>query len=77
MGKTPAGNQMEFWEKYESDSIDMHIKYAEKYSNQRTQVVGCRIPTDIWHLFEVKCINNQQTMSNVMRSAIETYIRNN
>lgn len=69
--------QLEFWENYEAESVKMHLDIAGKFKPNETQMVGCRVPKWVWHLFEVKCINNEQTMSEVMRSAIQDYIRRN
>ena len=40
----------------------------------KTQVIGVRVPVTDWHTFEIKCLENQLTMSDVLRQAINNFL---
>jgi hypothetical protein len=55
------------------------IKEKQKPINQsakpKTQVVGVRLPVSDWHRLEIKCIENNKTMSEIIRGGINTYLK--
>jgi hypothetical protein len=41
----------------------------------KSQVIGVRISVPVWHEFEMRCIENNSTMSNVLRLAVDKFIQ--
>lgn len=47
----------------------------EKQTKRKfSQVIGCRVTPEQWMQFERKCIENQQTMTDVMRKAVLNFL---
>jgi hypothetical protein len=40
-----------------------------------TQIVGVRIPVNQWNSFEIRCLENELTMSQVLRDAINNFLK--
>jgi len=41
---------------------------------QKSQVIGVRLPINLWNEFEIKCIEDNLSMSDVLRSAVKMYM---
>jgi len=39
-----------------------------------THIIGCRVPIETWNRFEIKCLEDDKTMSSILRDAINSYL---
>jgi hypothetical protein len=44
---------------------------------KKEQIISCRLPYQVYDDFEIKCIESDTTMSNILRSAILDFIKKN
>jgi hypothetical protein len=45
--------------------------------HKKTQVIGCRIPFEQYQEYEIRCIEMQIEMSEVLRKAVNEFMRTN
>lgn len=41
----------------------------------KTQVIGVRLPVQVWNTFEIRCIENNLTMSDVLRQSVGDFLK--
>ena len=46
----------------------------ETVKKTASQVITCRIPVNTWHQYEIACIEDGTTMSQVIREGITHYL---
>lgn len=51
------------------------IKQKVKSTKPKTQVIGVRLPIYEWDIFEKTCIENNKTMSEIIRRGIKSYLK--
>jgi hypothetical protein len=48
-----------------------------KEKQKTTQVIGCRVEIKKWHQLEIKCIEKQIPISQVLQKAVNKFIATN
>jgi hypothetical protein len=46
----------------------------ETVKKTASQVITCRIPVNTWHQYEIACIEDNITMSEIIRGSITEYL---
>jgi hypothetical protein len=52
----------------------MITEQPTKSDKKQTQVIGCRLPFEVYEAYERKCIEEQITMSNLIKEGIVKFI---
>jgi hypothetical protein len=53
------------------------LEIIKKDKPTQTQVITCRIPKHQWERFEIKCLEQQVTMSSIIQNAVRQYMNKN